>query len=825
MSVNNNYCSGHYRNSVRERVSNNYNLNEEGNYRSGRKNRFHRGNNQTGQLVARNSRDHQYRHYKPYEKKKNINTNNVYYIDDFIKGKILSSRNLNELNYVFFEYKNDFSNNNLSGTILRVFKFVNNEEDKNNTYVVLIDKIRELVMKKIDTFNGKSLTIALSTFAKLNALDQLLIEKCVSTAKKKLANNFRPKETGILIWELSKLKVRDDQLVNQVADYVYYHAKEYDSISLTNILQAFASFEKNDPRLMDTMAEQVCAKINDFSLFNISSVAQAYAVLGIKNKKLMQKITELVGNNINQLNPTMLVKIVHAFATLQYRDKKLMEKIANKTSSVIHMFESQDVLLIAKAFEKLRIKNESLMENIAKHFCRNIKEYNSEQLIEILSIYEKFRINNNDLMNEISKKIIQEIGSFDTQQLIFVAFTYASSKKPDKMLMEGISRKVQNDLGSCSCKEVLKLGWAFVKLKIHDKELIDKILDIALENINEYDSRDLSIIAWIQGAEQNYYEKLMSFISDRILEGIGFFTAEELLTITCSFARLGYQDKPDVLMKIAETIAQDVGKASSSDLSLIALLYAKSKIHHAGLLQAIANDVKLNTKKYSTEHFSDVAWSLAELNYKDALLYQAIVNRAETEFKSFHLDGLVDINWALAVNGFHSRILTQQMIDLYMNDNGMLDSIHFQRMSQVVLFYKFILKGKKLWSVSIQNKINDELNQPHFKYNTSEFFKSVTTELDDIDLSFRENVSVDGLVVDIMPENHSSLSVLVNDSSCYQYESTTPLGSTTFKEQLLKAIGYNVLTIPYWEWENVLYDGTTMKYLLSKGIIRVQFAK
>jgi hypothetical protein len=86
--------------------------------------------------------------------------------------------------------------------------------------------------------------------------------------------------------------------------------------------------------------------------------------------------------------------------------------------------------------------------------------------------------------------------------------------------------------------------------------------------------------------------------------------------------------------------------------------------------------------------------------------------------------------------------------------------------------------------------------------------------LQSLNIKFKNEFEINELFCDIFLEN-SRIIIEVNGPSHYAYKSDQLLGHTIFKNRLLKAMNQKVITIPYWEWDDLNNIEEKKLYILN----------
>ncbi len=103
---------------------------------------------------------------------------------------------------------------------------------------------------------------------------------------------------------------------------------------------------------------------------------------------------------------------------------------------------------------------------------------------------------------------------------------------------------------------------------------------------------------------------------------------------------------------------------------------------------------------------------------------------------------------------------------------------------------------------------------------SSNLHLNIAKYLEQIEVNFINEHAINDLVVDIaIPER--KLAIEVDGPTHFAFKSREPLGHTVFKRRLLHSMGWTVVSIPYWDWNNLDTDEDKRNYL--KKVISPSF--
>jgi very-short-patch-repair endonuclease len=202
------------------------------------------------------------------------------------------------------------------------------------------------------------------------------------------------------------------------------------------------------------------------------------------------------------------------------------------------------------------------------------------------------------------------------------------------------------------------------------------------------------------------------------------------------------------------------------------------------------------------------------LGIQNDALFEKLAQCAINKSKEFNAQNIANTAWAFAVvNLLDVELCRKLFLFASLLDIHKYSDENLTQLSYVNVHIKFEKKGDfpKLPQTLVKTISSLPLQEPQ----SSLLHQDVSSRLTEMGLQFSNEVSINNLIVDICI-SEKRLVIEVDGPSHFAYRSHISLGHTLFKKRLLEAMKWNVLSIPYWQWDKLGDDiHAKIEYLKS----------
>jgi hypothetical protein len=318
---------------------------------------------------------------------------------------------------------------------------------------------------------------------------------------------------------------------------------------------------------------------------------------------------------------------------------------------------------------------------------------------------------------------------------------------------------------------------------------------------------------------------LSDYVSNLKLQGLNVDQAEYQ---AYSKAAGGMQMIDTFLQKVSERI-KGGAPLNPNTLTSLALAFSRLEYRDDALFDKIAA-MALDTPPGKSTHLIDglsphqvidLSYAFANLGIIHEKLFDALWARSSNLIKNFNAEQISNLLWAFNVAGIdvnkHQQSL-QQLVDRFANNYNPKDDISLSRMYYFYLHTTLHPPGTPepaiiKWPAKLSKSLTDlkfrEGNPSALQENVYRSVKSRYGETAIMERQIRK-LSVD---IGLKFDKKRKIAIEVDGPQHFARNVREPLGYTLLRQRLLKQKGWDVVSIPHWEWERLSSPAEKRDYL------------
>eukprot|EP00747_Dinoflagellata_sp_TGD_P086898 gnl/TRDRNA2_/TRDRNA2_163461_c0_seq1.p1 gnl/TRDRNA2_/TRDRNA2_163461_c0~~gnl/TRDRNA2_/TRDRNA2_163461_c0_seq1.p1 ORF type:complete len:478 (-),score=57.39 gnl/TRDRNA2_/TRDRNA2_163461_c0_seq1:78-1511(-) len=268
------------------------------------------------------------------------------------------------------------------------------------------------------------------------------------------------------------------------------------------------------------------------------------------------------------------------------------------------------------------------------------------------------------------------------------------------------------------------------------------------------------------------------------------------------------------LADAAETQMEDL---QPRELSSIAWAFATTGQLDEALAAAFARAAQRRVSEFSPKELANIAWVFATAGGSDGPLFASLASAAEGSMGDFACEDLARTAWAFAVANLYSDRLFGPLFAerceaaTWTNLQVALSQLH-----QWVLWHQE-LELPEPFSDSLRSRCLAAFRAG--QSTPSHMQREVAATLADLGLhAEQETVTGEGYSIDLLVLWEGKLVAIEFDGPshfCGRSEGDLPTGATLLKRRQLRAFGWSLVSVPYWEWEELKGKEQRREYLLK----------
>ena len=484
--------------------------------------------------------------------------------------------------------------------------------------------------------------------------------------------------------------------------------------------------------------------------------------------------TSGVISRVSALPPAVLTSMISRVVSIEELER--VYKKHGHSFNNIHLVTTINRLAKIKGAKPYR-GFKPLVEDLVGRISSQVSRLDARSLANAAWACAKLEIKNEALVAAIAREVQGKIRDFDPQPLANTAWAYATLGVYNEALMSAIAGEAQAVIRKFSPQGLANTAWAYGTLGVYNKALMSAIAGEAQAVIRKFSPQGLANTAWAYAKLGVYNEPLMSAIASEAQAVIRKFSPQELANTAWSYAKLGICDKT-FMGELADAVCEKVNDFDSQSLANTLLAYAKLGIHDFRLMIYLAEPILSRITEFTIQALANIAWSMAVLDFRDlevlGSLKRVIWERSLTNsFNSKECSQLIQCSDWLRIAGIDSSFLPPEISDC--------------------------VRLKRVVASLFENSVHEVLS-----VYSPDFICQPEVELRDIhhysDFRVYSRHTMKECIIEVDGPGHYS-------------RTGSPLGHTILRNNLLKAAGYNLVSIPYYEWDDLRNFDECVVYL------------
>ncbi len=297
--------------------------------------------------------------------------------------------------------------------------------------------------------------------------------------------------------------------------------------------------------------------------------------------------------------------------------------------------------------------------------------------------------------------------------------------------------------------------------------------------------------------DKDYFIK--SFYNES-MKKISQFNSQALANTIWALATLKVNHFPLITL-IANESMKKISQFNSQDLANAIWALATLKVNHSPLITLIANASMKEISQFNSQALANTIWALATLKVNHSPLITLIANESMKKISQFNSQALANTIWALAtLNSYHSELFCK-ISSLAITHLADFKETQIRQIYYVYLVAKYIWKIDDIDDLLPLNVICLYYNAKKIEVNPSrlqeEVFQVISQQ---VNCQF-EFITEELLSLDIAIEE-KKIAIEVNGPSHYLSDKSLD-GSSDLKCRLLQHLGWEVIVIPYFDWDSL----------------------
>ncbi|KAJ1457742.1 hypothetical protein M885DRAFT_615163 [Pelagophyceae sp. CCMP2097] len=576
------------------------------------------------------------------------------------------------------------------------------------------------------------------------------------------------------------------KLVKRATSSVVDDAQRWEPRHLANACWGIAKIEDVEVQaLFEAVSGVASSKMATFEAQNFANIVWAYSRAGVKAPALFKAVAAEAPKKIASFKPQELANTVWAFAKAGVAAPGLFEAIAADSSKRIATFYPQPLSNTMWAFAKAGVEAPALFEAVAAEAPKKIPMFNPQDLANTVWAYATAGVKARMLFEAVAAEASKKIAAFNPQDLANTVWAYAAAGVKAPVLFEAVAAAVEapTNIATFSPQTLSNIVLAYATAGVEAPAMFKAVAVEATQKIGMFKPHELSNIVRAFAKAGVGAPALFAAVAAEAPRKMVFFSSQ-IADMVWAFAKAGV-----AAQKLFDSVAAEAPKkmanCTTQDLANIVRAYATAGVGAPVLFEAVANEALRKMATFNPQDLASIAWAYSVAGVEAPALFEAIAVRIEAKISDFSPDGL-------------------------------------SQMHQVYMYLR--LEAPQHALTLLLSRHEAELRAAYSRQEStpSRSQKLVSAVLFDIDWEHElEHVTAEGIRVG-MAQPAAKVAVEFDGPTHYLAGSSRGVstavlsGASKFKERLLRGLGWQLVRVPYFEWDALHSSALREAYLRSK---------
>eukprot|EP00899_Mesostigma_viride_P021074 jgi/Mesvir1/28969/Mv17744-RA.1 len=286
--------------------------------------------------------------------------------------------------------------------------------------------------------------------------------------------------------------------------------RQFGAQELCSTLWSFAKIGNPCPQVFTMLADEVIAKLPSFKPTFLSSVAWSYARVGHVHPPLLHALAVEARATLQRFTPQSLSNIVWAYAKLGYHEPELFDAVAVQSRNRLSEFIPQDLASTAWAYAKARHPAPELFAGLAVACERTIAGFSPQALSNTAWAFATVSHRSESLFDAMASHCISILGFCSPQAVANIAWAFASMGHAAPHMFEAIANDASPRLASFSPQAIACSAFAFAMLNHGHAGLFASLAEQVSRRLDEFNAQGLANVAWALVVSDTLHPQLLA---------------------------------------------------------------------------------------------------------------------------------------------------------------------------------------------------------------------------------------------------------------------------------------------------------------------------
>ena len=396
-----------------------------------------------------------------------------------------------------------------------------------------------------------------------------------------------------------------------------------------------------------------------------------------------------------------------------------------------------------------------------------------------------------------------------------MAWAYAEIGFAAPMLFHALAARAAAVLRHFSEQGLANTLWAFATAGVAAPQLFDMLAAEATARLSEFSSQksefssqNLANTVWALATAGHRAPRLFHTLAGEAARRLREFSAQGIANTAWAFATAG-EPAPQLFDAMAAEAAPRLHDFNAQNLANMAWAFAKAGRPAPLLFEALAAEAPARLHQFSGQGLANTAWALATVGHSSPVLLDAIASEAASRMGGLISQDLANLAWAYAAADHLAPALfggPAFVVSLCNCCSGLV----VEELSQLHQWQVWLRERGVDWPqlpLPLSQRCCEAFHS--VEVTPSRLQSDVASTLRALNLSPMEEMrTMDQISLDAVV-TYRGHNVAVEVDGPLHFFGQRPTGATALKRRQLRAAGWPLVSVPFWEWDRL--DGIHAK--------------
>jgi len=320
----------------------------------------------------------------------------------------------------------------------------------NRKHVVLCQRLKTTVIRRIDEWTAPELALLCRSFAELSYLHEDLLlamtEQVVSTL-----SDCTAQELCLLLDAYATKRCFVQSVTDAVTEQTLMRLKEFTPSQLCLHASSYTRLGMQNEELMRRISSRIIEAVGDagmepgFSARDICILAHAFAKLGEeKSRDVFNMLSRAALPVMRDFTAKELQSLLVSCAHARHADNELLENISAQAQRCISQFSAESLALTLRGMAFFGRTDDPIFTRALVELPRVILTMRPADIAVVCSSFTAAQVNSSFLVDLVSPVILEKAPTFNAVEWLLLLRSYAKLG-PNKMFLSAVTNYLKVD--------------------------------------------------------------------------------------------------------------------------------------------------------------------------------------------------------------------------------------------------------------------------------------------------------------------------------------------------------------------------------------------